>query len=103
MIRYWCDDYDTWAAVSLKDVAKEQRAQNIICDYDFDQNDWHEVSPFTRMWLCEVGEALRERKRGTFWFLVAKIKWHRPLWWCFLFHRPPSETGRAWFMCSTEV
>jgi hypothetical protein len=101
-MKYWTNDYDTWAANELRDVAKEQRAQNIIGDYDFEQDDWTEVSPLTAMWICEVGDSLHERKRGNIWFFVAKIRWLRPLWWCFLFNRNKSKTGRAWFMCSTE-
>jgi hypothetical protein len=101
-MKYWANECDTWASRELEYVAKEQYAQNIIGDYEFEQDEWRQVSANEGMWLCEIGEALHERKKGKLFWLVARIRWFRPLWWVFLFHRSYSKLGRAWFMCSTE-
>lgn len=101
-MKYWTDDHDTWAAPSLKDLAKEQKAQGLIGDYEFEPNGWVQISPFSMAWVCELGEAYRARKSGKLKFIIAKIKWYRPLWWIFLFHKSPSNTNQAWLICSTE-
>jgi len=101
-MKYWSDGYDTYAALELKSISKEQYAQHMIEDSDFNQENWKEVSKYTMMWIDEVSNIEAKRKKGRINFLIVKIKWYRPLWWVFLFHRPPSDTGIAWFMCSTE-
>lgn len=101
-MKYWTDECDTWAALSLKELAKEQKAQKLIGDYDFDPNCWQEVSCFSMAWICDLAEACKARKSGKLKFIIAKIKWYRPLWWIFMFYKSPSKTNRAWLICSAE-
>ena len=101
-MKYWSDDTETYAATSLKDVAAEQYKAGMIGDYSFNQDEWSPVSPWKKAWICELGDAIHEIKRGKVWELIAKIKWYRPIWWIFIFHRSPSCTKKAWLICSTE-
>lgn len=95
-MKYWTDDVETYAANDLQDVFRERG------DYWLKNEEWEEVSSWAMAWTKDLEAVLRARRRGGIDFFFAKIKWYRPLWWFFAFHRPKSNTGKAWFISSTE-
>ena len=104
-MKYWCDEYDTYAAETLDDVKAEKIAAKIISEDEWDSADWSERDGSVRLWIIPIEDLEHERMKNDSEYKAAMEKEYlKTLDEVFSDPslRPDSETGRAWFMCSTE-
>lgn len=106
-MKFWCDDYDTYAAETLDDVRVEQEASGLGADY-WDAEAWNECSGSKQVWVTpfdEIDDLDKKRVvdepeyRETFRKIHCKSLdeiFNNPEL------RPVSTTGKAWYMSTTE-
>lgn len=105
-MRFWSNDYDTWAADDLTDIKAEMLASNIISEDDWDSDDWQEVSGTGCMWIIPQEDINMTRYRNnTEYAKYMREKYFKTL--DYVFDSADhggfgSLTHKAWLMCSTE-
>ena len=104
-MKYWCDDYDTYAAETLDDVKAEQIALDIVSESDWETENWRETDGCQKMWVTPFEDLDINRMNADPEYKMEMEKLHQKTL-DEVFNspelKPESETGRAWFMCSTE-
>jgi hypothetical protein len=104
-MKYWNDDYDTYAAESLEDVKAEQVAINVINEPDFEPENWTECEGSKKIWTISLEDLDLKRMKTDFEYKAEMQKLHiKTLDEVFSSPelKPETATGKAWFMGSTE-
>lgn len=101
-MKFWSDDCETYAAESIEDLEEELKALGVVSEeWPFDPEDWREVSKKERMWVDPDVDFQRMKTDKTYEKEI-KDKCLVTLEEAFNGEHGPSETGKAFFMCSTE-
>jgi len=104
-MKFWTDDYDTYASEDVAFIKEEQIKAGVIDAEDFEEDDWEEVSPTKRIWICGLDDIdSRRYKEDKEYKESIDKQYSKTLEEAFadkdnLYY---SETGKAWFMGSTE-
>jgi len=104
-MKYWNDDFDTYAAETLDDIKAEMIANNIIDESDWEPENFSEVNgddkrcrdipieDIDRVKYKKDPEYKKEMETKHFHTLSHIFNSDK---------RPESTTGKAWLICSTE-
>lgn len=106
-MKFWCDDYDTYAAENLDDVRIEQEANGLGADY-WDAEAWVECSGDKQVWVTPFDEidGLDKKRMADDPEYKKALKQAHCKTLEEIFNspelRPSSITGKAWFMSTSE-
>lgn len=106
-MKYWTDEYDTYASETIDFVCREQIKVGIITSPDeFDKDWWEEIDGEGLMWTIPIEDVnlnYRLYKEDKEYTAMINKKYKMKIKDFFKQHKEDcyTETEKAWFVCST--